>query len=130
MEEKKKYWQEPWWQAGFKTEDNWLNWWVSMLEKSISETQTALNQLKQERWESEPQLANFIQYLCEYTDSDNDHCAIARVIPMCLVQNTEKDFLTYFLSLELRGNNGKFYKCPDGIYSKITRGVEPICSGS
>ncbi|MBU1091492.1 hypothetical protein KKA27_01350 [Patescibacteria group bacterium] len=99
MEEERKYsGQKPWRDAGFKTEDKWLDFWVSVLEEAMKEVQLDLNKLRKETWKFEVQMDQFVQSLCEWTDRDHDRCSIARVV------------CSGFFVFELRGYDGKFYR--------------------
>ncbi len=43
--EKKEHWQEPWCQVGFKTEDEWLNWWIQKLVREAENAEKELTKL-------------------------------------------------------------------------------------
>jgi len=119
MEERKDGGQKPWQEAGFKTEDDWLDFWASSLEKSIEETQNKLNKIVREHWESEPQLAEFIQRLYESKFSADVYHSIVQVVlvdpcaqHIVITNSSAKDtILDNVLVLNLRGHdNGKFYR--------------------
>jgi len=106
-EERKDCRQKPWCDAGFKTEDDWLDWWVSALERSMVETQNALQKMRHEKWESESQLAKFINHLCTYR---GNILASVRVVLVDPSNQFDKD--TIFgnvFALCLIGCDNKFY---------------------